>query len=97
MFDTVRKKASIEEAPLQGELMLFDPETSRFFVLNATMAFVWRRCDALDNVDALVSGLEDEFAGVEPAAARGDIERALEELVAAGLVTRTGAMSTANQ
>lgn len=97
MFDTVVRKTSIEEAPLQGELMLFDPETSRFFVLNATMAFVWRRCDTLDNVDALVNGLQDDFSGVEPDAARSDVERAIDELVAAGLVTRTGAMSTASQ
>ena len=97
MLDTIRKNPSIEEAPLQGELMLFDPASSRFFVLNATMAYVWRRCDALENVDALVGGLQEEFSGVDAAAARGDVERALEELLAAGLMTRAGVMTSANQ
>lgn len=97
MLDTIRKNSTIEEAPLQGELMLFDPASSRFFVLNATMAYVWRRCDALDNVEALIDGLQEEFSGVDAAAARSDVERALEELVAAGLVTRVGEMTSANQ
>ena len=54
----------IEEAPLQGELMLFDPETSKFYVLNRTMAFVWRRCDGSHTPEAMLEGLQREFAAV---------------------------------
>ncbi len=81
-----RRSATVEEAPLQGELMLFDPATSKFFVLNRTMTFVWRRCDGEHTVDRMLDELEAEFAGVEKTAAEADLQRALEELAALGLV-----------
>jgi hypothetical protein len=87
MIDRIRKNPKIEEAPLQGELMLFDPATSRFFVLNRTMAYVWRQCDSVPAINALIDGLQEEFAEVEADAARKDVERALQELMEAGLVT----------
>jgi hypothetical protein len=90
MLDTIRRNPAVEEAPLQSELMLFDPATSRFFVLNRTMAYVWKRCDSDATLDALVGALGEEFDGVDADAARGDVERALDELISAGLVTRTG-------
>lgn len=90
MIEQITRNPAVEEAPLQSELMLFDPVTSRFFVLNQTMAYVWKRCDSLATVDALVGGLSEEFQGAEPVNIRDDVERALEELVTAGLVIRTG-------
>lgn len=87
MNERIRKNPRIEEAPLQGELMLFDPATSKFFVLNRTMAYVWKRCESAAGISALVDGLHDEFAEVEPDAARKDVERALHELMEAGLLT----------
>lgn len=82
----LRRNPKIEEAPLQGELMLFDPSTSRFFVLNRTMAYVWRHCEGEPAWDRLVAGLADEFRDVEPQAAEADLRRAVEELLGLGLV-----------
>jgi hypothetical protein len=76
----------IEEAPLQGELMLFDPEGSKFFVLNRTMTFVWRRCDGGHTLSGILEGLQAEFEGVEPGAAEAELRQALGELVSLGLV-----------
>lgn len=76
----------IEEAPLQGELMLFDPEGSRFFVLNPTMAFVWRRCDGTQTLAGMLDGLRQEFSEVEPDAATADLRTALGQLCSLGLV-----------
>ena len=87
MIERIRKNPKIEEAPLQGELMLFDPATSRFFVLNRTMAYVWRQCESAPGVNALIDGLQEEFSEVEADVARKDVERALQELMDAGLVT----------
>ena len=81
-----RRNAVIEEAPLQGELMLFDPATSKFYVLNRTMTFVWRRCDGEHTVKGMLDEMDVEFAGVEKAAAEADLQRALEELTGLGLV-----------
>jgi hypothetical protein len=66
--------------------MLFDPETSKFYVLNRTMAFVWRRCDGSHTPEQMLAGLQQEFADVEPDAAQADLRAALGELVSLGLV-----------
>jgi hypothetical protein len=86
MDRSLRRNPRIEEAPLQGELMLFDPQTSKFFVLNRTMAYVWRRCDGPLVWGRLVAGLSDEFKGVPPQAAEEDLRRAVDELMDLGLV-----------
>jgi hypothetical protein len=85
-----RRNGQVEEAPLSGELMLFDPARAQFFVLNRTMAYIWRRCDGAHGRERLLAGLQEEFAGVEVEAAHADLQRALDELLALGLVTATG-------
>jgi hypothetical protein len=79
------RKPNVEEAPLAGELMLFDPASSRFFVLNPTMAFIWRRCDGHHTVGAMLDALQHEFDHVEATTASTDLEKALVEIVALGL------------
>ena len=81
-----RRNPKVEEAPLQGELMIFDPQSSRFFVLNRTMTFVWRRCDGAHGLEEMVDELKTEFAEVDPATAEGDLKKALGELASLGLV-----------
>ncbi len=81
-----RRSPSVEEAPLQGELMLFDAGTSRFFVLNRTMSFVWRRCDGEHTLDGMLRELVDAFQEVDTAAAEQDIRQALSELDSLGLL-----------
>lgn len=80
------RNPKVEEAPLQGELMLFDPEGSKFYVLNRTMAFVWHRCDGAETLAGLLESLRGEFEGVDPVAAEADLHKALGELVSLGLV-----------
>ena len=80
------RNPKVEEAPLQGELMLFDPEGSKFYVLNRTMAFVWRRCDGAHTQAGMLEGLQAEFESVETVSAEADVRRALDELLALGLV-----------
>jgi hypothetical protein len=81
-----RKNPRIEEAPLHGELMLFDAASSKFYVLNRTMAFLWRHCDGGSSFSQVVGKLQEEFDDVEPSAAEADLTKALDELVAMGLV-----------
>jgi hypothetical protein len=81
-----RRRPEIEEAPLQGELMLFDPGTSRFFVLNRTMAYVWRRCDGQHTVASMIEDLASEFDGLEGVAAASDLNGAVLELASLGLL-----------
>jgi hypothetical protein len=82
----LRRNPKIEEAPLEGELMLFDPATSKFFVMNRTMAFLWRHCDGEWPLTAIVDRLSHEFSDVDPGVAEGELRRSVEELVALGLL-----------
>ena len=82
----LRRNPQVEEAPLQGELMIFDPASSRFFVLNRTMTFVWRRCDGAHGVAEMLEELRGEFSEVDREKAEGDLKRALGELASLGLV-----------
>jgi coenzyme PQQ synthesis protein D (PqqD) len=81
-----RRNPEVEEAPLQGDLMLFDPGTSRFFVLNRTMTFVWRRCDGAHGLAEMLQDLRSEFGDVDASTAEGDLKKALGELASLGLV-----------
>ena len=82
----VRRNPRIEEAPLQGELMLFDPASSKFFVLNRTMAFLWSRCDGQESVADAVEGFSQEFEDVDVTAVESDLKHAVDELCRLGLL-----------
>ena len=62
MSVTYRRNPTVEEAPLQADLMLFDPQKSQFFVLNPTMAYLWRNCDGTKTLDTIVESIRDDFA-----------------------------------
>jgi hypothetical protein len=66
--------------------MLFDPVTSKFFVLNRTMAFLWRECDGQHTFGGLLHRLTEEFAGVDPKSSKEDVREALDELTGLGLL-----------
>ena len=82
----LRRNPAVEEAPLQGEMMLFDAATSKFYVLNRSMAVAWRCCDGQHSVDEIASKLAAEFSGVSPEQAAGDVARAIDDLRGLGLI-----------
>lgn len=82
----LRKNPAIEEAPLQGELMLFDANSSKFFVLNPTMAFVWQHCDGNQSTTNILQKMMDAFSGVDPVSAEVDLTNAVEDLKSKGLI-----------
>lgn len=83
---TLSRNPKIEEAPLESDLMLFDPASSKFYVLNRTMAFVWRECDGQKTVDAILERMTQNFRDVDRATASKDLGVAVEQLVSLGLV-----------
>ncbi|HJS56595.1 MAG TPA: HPr-rel-A system PqqD family peptide chaperone [Vicinamibacteria bacterium] len=80
------RNPGIEEAPLDDELILYDPTSGRFHRLNPTMAFLWKRCDGTRVLADIARELSRAFSGVDPDSARADLDRALEELRSLGLV-----------
>ena len=86
---SLRRNPSIEEAPLQGELMLFNPSTGQFFVMNRTMATAWRQCDGKNSIAAMAEEIAESFEGVDRRQAEFDVTRAVEELFNLGLLVDT--------
>ena len=72
---------------MQGDLMLFDPVKSQFFVLNPTMAFLWRNCDGETSLGKVIESIPTEFAEVDTHRVATEMKSALDELVILGLVT----------
>ena len=82
----LRRNSSIEEAPLNDEMMLFNPTNSQFYVLNRTMAFTWKRLETAASLDDLTDSIARTFAGVNPDEAKNDLRKAVEQLISLGLV-----------
>lgn len=67
--------------------MLFDPARSQFFVLNSTMAYLWRNCDGEKSLDRIVELVCSEFDGTDAHPIAAEMKTALDELVSLGMVT----------
>ena len=87
MVEVYRRNPQVEEAPLGGDLMLFDPVKSQFFVLNSTMAYLWRNCDGEKSLDRIVESIPREFDGTDSHPVATEMKAALDELVSLGMVT----------
>jgi len=66
--------------------MLFDATTSKFFVLNPSMALAWKCCDGEHSLDDIANKLATDFQGVTTDQATDDVMRAVDELRKLGLL-----------
>jgi hypothetical protein len=88
MAELFRRNPKVEEAPLGADLMLFDPDKSQFYVLNQTMAYVWRNCEGERSLDRIVASVPRGFADADSHPVAAEMKAALDELLALGIVTR---------
>ncbi|HYS52284.1 MAG TPA: PqqD family protein [Thermoanaerobaculia bacterium] len=82
----MRRNPAVEEAPLQNELMLFDPKTSKFYVLNGTMAFLWRNWDEAKTAGDLTALMTSAFDTPDRSSVAADIDAAIADLKQLGLL-----------
>ena len=87
------RKSNVEEAPLQSELMLYDPVSSQFFILNATMAHIWRVCSTSQSIESLVGAVREGFDGADGADLESDVRNAVSNLAELGLLVDSAAVS----
>ena len=83
---TTKIRDDVLAAHLEGEAVLLDLQTKRYYRLNATAARIWKGLEQALEPPQIVDALVDEFA-VDAATAQADLDRALEDLRARGLVT----------
>jgi hypothetical protein len=71
--------------------MLFDPANSKFFVLNSTMAQLWRHADGKRSLADIARLISESFQGADLGKVEADIQRAADELRSLGLLIDTSA------
>jgi hypothetical protein len=81
----VARRSEPLTATVDGELVMLDPRTSRYFALDAVGLRVWELLEQPHSVAALCKALEDEF-DVSPEACRRDVLAFLEQLETAELL-----------
>jgi len=81
-----RIRDDILTAQLQGEAVLLDLQTKRYYRLNATGAMIWKGLQDLLQSREIVDVLVQEFE-VDRATAQAETERTLDDLRAHGLIT----------
>jgi Coenzyme PQQ synthesis protein D (PqqD) len=88
MTERYVRNPKIEEAPLGSDIMLFDPAKSQFYVLNSTMAYLWKRCEGDVDMDGLIESVPESFALSEGHPVAADMKAGLEELIALGMISK---------
>ena len=83
---TMNIRDDVLAAHLEGEAVLLDLQTKRYYRLNATAARIWKGLEQALGPPQIVDALVDEFA-VDAATAQAAMDRALEDLRLRGLVT----------
>lgn len=88
MSDRYQQRASIEGAPLEDGIILLDPETNEFSVLNQTASAIWARVAQPATSEEIATEIAAQFAEVTASDARSDVEATLRQMVERKLVTR---------
>lgn len=73
-------------AHLEGEAVLLDLHSKRYYRLNATGARIWKGLEQALAPDQIVAGLVAEF-DVDGVTARAEVDRVIGDLGERGLVT----------
>jgi hypothetical protein len=84
-FSTVRLSADVIFRELDGEAVLLDFASGRYFGLNAVGTRVWTLLAAGKSVDAAIDAVVHEFDASEDQVAR-DVEELVTELLSRGLL-----------
>ena len=85
-----RRKQDVEVAPLKGELLVFNAEAKKFYVMNKTAAFLWDQLDRPVELETLSSLLCGAFQGISPEQALLDVEATVVQMDQLGLLVKEG-------
>ena len=82
----MRIREDVLVAHLEGEAVLLDLHSKRYYRLNATGARIWKGLEQSLAPDEIVAGLAAEF-DVDANTARSEVDRVIGDLGERGLVT----------
>lgn len=99
MASSFGRAAGIEAAPLQDEVILFHAPSNKFCVLNRTSSFIWSQLAEPTTCEGIAARMAASFTGVTLGEAMSDVDKALMEMLALGLIVgvETGAVQPAGR
>ncbi len=91
MVELYKQSDNIEFAPLQDEVILFHAPSNKFCVLNRTSSFIWSQLKQPATSAEIAQRLDASFSAVPPEQAASDVDSALREMLALGLIVNVEA------
>lgn len=85
----MRQNPDIEASELNGELLLFNGATNKFFVMNPTAAFVWEKIKQPTGEEELAAALCAHFSGTTKEQAMIDVKETLNNMRELGLLVES--------
>jgi hypothetical protein len=83
-----QQNPAVEAAPLEDEVILLDPETNQFCILNRTASAIWSRVAQPATSEEIAAELSTRFSEVTEGDALKDVTETLQQLVGLRLVTQ---------
>lgn len=80
-----QQEASVEAAPLEDGMILLDPATNQFSVLNQTAAAIWASVAQPATIAEIAAEIRNKFVEVD-GSLLSDVEHALRDMVQRGLI-----------
>jgi Coenzyme PQQ synthesis protein D (PqqD) len=97
MGNRFQQSAGIESAPLQDEVILFHSPSNKFCVLNRTSCFIWSQLKEPMTSEEIAQRLEGAFSEVDSGQALSDVDAALKEMLALGLIVSVNGSSQSHE
>jgi hypothetical protein len=82
----LRRHPDVEAAPLKNELLLFRATDNKFFVMNATAAYLWQRLEQPSDEAELAARVCAAFSGVSGEQARADVADTIRQMLDLNLI-----------
>jgi hypothetical protein len=86
MAMTLLRNPQVEASPLKDEMLLFDGKANKFFVMNASAAFLWEQLSEPASVEALAEKMRASFHGVDDSQALSDVQQTVRMMLDLGLL-----------
>ena len=87
MGDRYQQRPTVETASLEDGMILLDPETNQFSVLNQTASAIWASVAQPATSEEIANEIRARFAEVG-GGVLSDVEETLRQMVERGLITR---------
>jgi hypothetical protein len=74
---TVRPEAreDVSSEELEGEILVYDPDSQKTFNFNGTGAFIWSLCDGHYALNEIIDAIDEQATGTNREMIREDVEQ----------------------